>query len=132
MTKLIDVEALASVNVLLVEVIGDPEGDAVYVEWQPGNGTRYQMMFSRIHPLAAKRMGCSTDAVLVSRVSKSTGRSWPFGSNGLVHFTYVKEAFDLEYEGDHWAITALINIALPQCPTDYGIECLDRACNRAA
>ena len=133
MNKLIDVDALASVDVLGAQVIGDPNGNSVLVDWQPGNGTRYVVMFTRVDPLQAKMIGCSDRAVLVSLIMDyGNCRAWPFGGGGIAHISYVEEKFAMKYDGDNLAIAALINIALPVCVTDYGIECLDQACGRAA
>ena len=128
---LIDKIALASVGALGAEVT-EGEGSAL-VDWQPGNGTRYMVMFTSISEAQAKAFGCSDRAVLVSLIwEDGKGRAWPFGAHGLAHITYVAEKFAMQYEGDNLAIAALINIALPQCDTAYGVECLNRACNRAA
>ena len=132
MKNLVDVEALKSVDAKF-SMYGDPEGDCVLVDWQPGNMTRYEVMFTRLSSGQAKALGHLEGAVLVSLIRDGDGgRSYAFGGNDLVHVTYVADKFNLRYEGCTFAMTALINIALPQCMTKYGVECLDRACNRAA
>jgi hypothetical protein len=136
MKKLIDVDALASANVLECTILGNPEGDSVYVEWHPGNGTRYPVMFTRMSPDVARLNGGGEDnegVVLVSLLwPDGKGRAHAF--SGFAHESYVQEKLNPSYGGDVLALTALINLALN--PTEAGVryakECLDRACHRAA
>jgi hypothetical protein len=71
-----------------VKVIEDI-GDQKFVDWQPGNGTRYALLFLRVDPRVKK------DESNDWQITWLTKRKTMFVSDqSHVHFSYVQEKLD--------------------------------------
>ena len=86
-------------------------GPVTFMEYQPGNGTRYQIVISSFVNLSAEvtdRIGCECDSVLVSLLNFPGVSPMIVKPNGgLLHYGYVMEKMKLGM-GDAVAIAILI------------------------
>jgi len=84
---------------LWTETHTGPTTATMFVEYQPGNGTRYPLLFTRLDlgPNALPNLGFSqieeAGVVLVSWFNGATARSHAFRDEGFLHWTYVAEKF---------------------------------------
>ena len=80
-------------------------------EWCPGNGTRYEILVSKLNGRVS--CGCLGEVVngwLV--VCGLTKVAYMFQPVGDLHPDYIREKFNLVYEGDIKYITKLVSFAI--------------------
>lgn len=66
-------------------------GGVLFVESQPGNGTRYQFVLVPLRdPAVAEAIGAVADSYLVTKVNGRTGVMTVGGGN-FIHYSYVAE-----------------------------------------
>jgi hypothetical protein len=74
---------------------GCREENVVFIDWSPGNGARYQMLFTRIPESVQGSMGVSPGSWLVTDLTHSR-RSMVVVEDSLTHLMYVAEKLDLD------------------------------------
>jgi hypothetical protein len=87
---------------------GSEEEGTIFIDWCPGNGSRYQMMFTRLSEAVCASVGASEGSWLVVDLNHS-GRAMVKAEGSVAHMSYVSEKLGLE----HPAIqTVIINCVL--------------------
>jgi len=61
-------------------------GDQKFVDWQPGNGTRYALLFVRLDPQVQIEESGDWQVTWLTKL-----RTMFIGQNSFVHYNYVKE-----------------------------------------
>lgn len=93
------------------------------LEWQPGNGLRYLFAVKALTLAEGSLVGVSEGGVLVSVWTHDVWYTMAIHEGGLVHISYVAEKWPKLSEGELYACTALINLAIGD--EEYGIELYD-------
>lgn len=87
---------------------GSEEEGAIFIDWCPGNGSRYQMVFTKLSGAMCASVGASEGSWLVVDLNHS-GRSMVKSAGSLAHMSYVSEKLRLEYPAIQ---TVIINCVL--------------------
>lgn len=77
------------------------------VESQPGNGTRYTLIFTQLDDQTCEHLGAQKGSWLVSRLNSMNNRTWPFAPYGPLTYDYVMEKLHCN-EIDASEVTKLI------------------------
>lgn len=80
------------------------EAGAHYVDYQPGNGTRYCLLI--VHSTAPLTPTIDPGGYLVTDLN--SGRSMLLQPGGFLHFRYVKEKLNLRSEADAVVVAELL------------------------
>jgi hypothetical protein len=78
-------------SIVVIEEVGN--GEIIALDYQPGNGTRYCLVvtkMTRLGPELLSSFGRSGPTWLVSWMSGSEGKAMTCGG-GFLHFNYVRE-----------------------------------------
>ena len=86
----------------------------IFVEYQPGNGTRYPVLFTylgTLEKLSQDRIGCQPESWLVTMLTCSPYNSLMCSTNDHVHWSYVMEKLQLN-QTDALCVAELIKLIL--------------------
>lgn len=93
--------------------VDNPIPQCKVLEYQPGNGGRYVIMFAKIPVTACEGIGCSEDSWLVSLPDGvKQGQCAILKSSGYLDPSYVKEKFRLDNNNDALVLTEIIGHVL--------------------
>ena len=83
------------------------------LEYQPGNGTRYVIMFARVPPAACERIGSQKNSWLVSLPDGAlAGRCMVLAGEGYLDPSYVAEKLNIKPNDDVLVLTEIIGHVL--------------------
>ena len=74
----------------------EERGPLIAIEYQPGNGSRYCLVITKLDPLGdefLQSIGRQGKTWVLTWLAGSKGKSMTFG-DGLLHFNYVQEKLD--------------------------------------
>jgi hypothetical protein len=97
--------------------VDDPVPSCKVLEYQPGNGSRYVIMFSKIPVAACEGIGCMQGSWMVSLADGAcSGSCAIFGGSGCLDPSYVAEklssAFRVQDGDDVFVLTEIIGRVL--------------------
>lgn len=101
--------------------VNEVNGPVTFVEYQPGNGTRYALVFTNLHEMedARYRLGAGEGAVLVTLATDPRGsRSCIFEAGGYVEPYRIEERLTPRRMVDAMALCEVIaHVLKASCPS---------------
>lgn len=70
---------------------------SIFIDWQPGNGTSYKLLFTKLKDAVCAAIGAQHGSHLVTRVNGFPGLSQPLAPGGVLHYSYILEKFGSPY-----------------------------------
>jgi len=93
--------------------VNDLVPQCTVMEYQPGNGSRYVIMFTRVPPAACEGVGCMRGSWLVALPDGAgQGHCAVFAGSGYLDPSYVAEKLHLGNRDDALVLTEIIGHVL--------------------
>ena len=99
------------------------KGGSCIIEWCPGNGTKYRVLFNQISRQVAERIGANPESVLVTEYYEGRGISFPKSMDSPLLNDFAEKKWNLSRDR-LWAFCCIVNWAL-DLDEKYGQKCYE-------